>query len=79
MFERGITDADVNAVLLAGDEIAGYPDDRPYASRLLLGWRGDMPLHVVAAYNPSDGEQIVITVYEPDPELWEVGFRRRKS
>ena len=34
---------------------------------------------VVAAYNPRDDEQIVITVYEPDPALWLDGFRRRKQ
>ena len=34
-----------------GEEIAAYPDDTPYPSRPLLGWRGDKPLHVVVAYN----------------------------
>ncbi|MBI4193513.1 MAG: DUF4258 domain-containing protein [Betaproteobacteria bacterium] len=79
MFERGITEAEVARVLSEGEEIAAYPDDTPYPSRLLLGWRGDHPLHVVAAYNEQDGEQIVITVYEPDPLLWEDGFRRRRQ
>jgi hypothetical protein len=78
MFERGITEADVGRVLSEGEEIAAYPDDTPYPSRLLLGWRGNHPLHVVAAYNAQDDEQIVITVYEPDPALWEDGFRRRR-
>ena len=59
--------------------VAAYPDDTPYPSRLVLAWRGDKPLHVVAAYNAQDDEQIVITVYEPDPALWEDGFRRRKQ
>ena len=49
MFERGITDADVHTVLSEGEEIAAYPEDTPYPSWLLLGWRGDNPLHVVAA------------------------------
>lgn len=78
MFERGITVTDVDDALSKGEEIAAYPDDRPYASRLLLGWRGGEPLHVVAAYNAMDDEQIVITVYEPDPALWDDEFRRRK-
>ena len=50
MFERRITEADVDKVLAEGEEIVSYPDDVPYASRLLLGWRGDQPLHVMAAY-----------------------------
>ncbi len=78
MFERGITEAEVDKVLSEGKEIAAYPEDTPYASRLLLGWRRDRPLHVVAAYNAQDDEEIVITVYEPDPALWDVGFSRRR-
>jgi hypothetical protein len=35
-------------------------------------------MHVVVAHNLSENELIVITVYEPDPELWEADFRRRK-
>ncbi len=79
MFERGITEAEVDKVLSEGDEIAAYLDDLPYPSRLLLGWRGDRPLHVVVAYNMRDDEQIVITVYEPDPVQWDEGFRWRKQ
>ena len=79
MFERGITEAEVHKALSEGEEIADYPEDLPYPSRLLLGWRGDRPLHVVVAYNARDDEQIVITVYEPDPAQWDDGFRRRKQ
>lgn len=79
MFERGITEAEVHKAMSEGEEIASYPDDLPYPSRLLLGWRGDRPLHVVVAYNARDDEEIVITVYEPDPAQWEDGFRRRKQ
>ena len=79
MFERRITDADVANVLAEGEKIATYPDDQPYPSRLLLGWRGTRPLHVVAAYNAANDEEVVVTVYEPDPKLWDDEFRRRKS
>lgn len=79
MFERGISEAQVREVLESGEEITAYPDDKPYPSRLLLGWRGERPLHVVAAYNARDDEEIVITVYEPEAALWEDGFKRRRS
>ena len=36
MFERGITDGDVREILAAGETIEEYPDDTPYASRLVL-------------------------------------------
>ncbi|MGC2519872.1 MAG: DUF4258 domain-containing protein [Burkholderiales bacterium] len=39
MFERGITEEEVHRVLSEGDVIAAYPEDQPYPSRLLLGWR----------------------------------------
>jgi hypothetical protein len=79
MFERRLNAEDVEAVIEGGETIEDYPDDRPYPSRLVLGWRGVRPLHVVAAHNLSENEFIVVTVYEPDPELWEADFRRRKT
>jgi hypothetical protein len=31
------------------------------------------------AHNLSEHELVVITVNEPDPELWEADFRRRRT
>jgi hypothetical protein len=55
------------------------PDDTPYPSRLVLGWQGSRPIHVVAADNADADETIVITVYEPGTDQWEAGFQRRRS
>lgn len=77
MFQRSISTADVAAVLTEGKCIIDYPEDTPYPSRLMLGWRGERPIHIVAADTPEN-ETIVITVYEPDPALWEPGFERKK-
>lgn len=78
MFERQISEDDVRHVLDTGEVIRGYPEDKPYPSRLLLGWRGSRPLHVVAADATDEDAVIIITVYEPSPDLWEADFRRRK-
>jgi hypothetical protein len=78
MFECGISEAGVQNVLVTGEEIATYPDDAPYASRLVLGWRDQQPVHVVVPDNSQNDEQIVITVYEPDPTLWSQDSRRRR-
>ena len=78
MFQRRISEEDVKHVLATGEVIESYPNDLPYPSKLLLGWRGNRPLHVVAADNVESGEPIIITVYEPDPQEWEAGFARRK-
>ena len=78
MFERSIGVEDVEAVLDSGEIVESYPEDRPYPSRVMLGWRGEQALHVVVAENPGDNELIVITAYEPDAAQWEPGFKRRK-
>lgn len=79
MFERRISVEDVNAALANGKIIENYPNDTPYQSRLLLGYAAARPLHVVVADNASDEEQIIITVYEPDPAQWELTFTLRKK
>ena len=79
MFERSIRPEDVGEVLAAGEVIMGYPEDSPFPSRLVLGWRGSRPIHVVAADNPRTGETIVISSYEPDPRRWSADFRRRRT
>lgn len=78
MFERQFSTDDINAVVAGGETIEDYPDDKPYPSRLVLSRVGERPVHVVVAHNLSENELIVITVYEPDRELWEADFRRRK-
>jgi hypothetical protein len=79
MFQRQISTDDVRHVLETGVIIENYPDDQPYPSRLVMGWCGQRPLHVVAADNAATQETIVITVYEPDPDQWEAGFTRRQQ
>ena len=78
MFQYSVSEEDVRQILLAGEVIQQYLEDRPYPSRLVLGWHGSRPIHVVAAYNVDDRETIVITVYEPDPDQWEPDFRRKR-
>jgi hypothetical protein len=79
MFERGIAKEDIRHVLETGKTIEAYPEDQPYRSRLVLGWVGPRPIHVVVADNPLQQETIVITVYEPDPTRWETGFEGRRQ
>jgi hypothetical protein len=78
MYQRRINEDQVRHVVETGETIEDYPEDFPYPSRLVLGWEGLRPIHVVVADNPDDKENIVITVYEPDPSEWETDFKRRK-
>ena len=77
MFQRGISPETVSALLQSGDVIASYPDDKPYPSVLLLGFVQQQPVHAVVARDPVTGTCYVVTVYCPDPLLWESDFRKK--
>ena len=77
MFERGISAEDVRQVLATGDVIGEYRDDTPHPSRLILGFRDDRPIRIVAADNADTSETAIITVYEPDPAKWDSTFSRK--
>ena len=57
--------------------IEDYPEDPRGHSHLLLGWLpGGESLHVCCAVH--EDELIIITVYRPDPAIWETDWRTRK-
>lgn len=78
MFERGISEKKVRQVLEAGDVIENYSAEMPEPSRLILGFQGKRPFHVVASENTETNETTIITVYVPDPEKWKKDFRSRR-
>jgi hypothetical protein len=78
MFEREVSTADVRSVLENGHTIETYAD-KDYPARLVLGRSGRRTLHVVIAENSADGENIVVTAYQPERAHWEAGFERRKT
>ena len=79
MFERGISRADVREVVDSGETIAEYPEDKPYPSKLLLGFSGGRPVHVVVGFEAPAGKCYVITAYIPDPAQWNEGFKTRRK
>lgn len=79
MAERDISREDVETIVNSGEIIREYADDTPLPSRLILGWSEDRPLHVVAADDTESNETIVITVYEPDADIWNDDFRSKKA
>jgi Domain of unknown function (DUF4258) len=78
MFQRRISEEEVKHVVAVGEIVEAYPEDKPFPSRLMLGWIGSRPVHVVVADNVAAQEAIIVTVYQPDAEEWETGFKRRK-
>jgi hypothetical protein len=58
--------------------IEDYPEDKYGPSCLILGFtRMGRPLHIQCSY-PSRPIVKIITLYEPDPDLW-IDFRIRKK
>lgn len=79
MFARNISVEEVTVVLREGQAIEVYSDDKPYPSCLLLGRAGGRNLHIVAAQDPANSGCIVVTAYEPGPNVWESDFRTRRK
>lgn len=79
MFSRQITAQDVRDALSSGEVIVEYPQDRPYPSRLVLGYASGRPLHIVVAEDQVGAQLVVITVYEPDAALWQEDYRTRRK
>ena len=78
MFERNVTVKKVRDALETGEVIEDYSSEMPEPSRLLLGFQGKRPFHVVTSENPAANELTVITVYLPDPNKWKKDFRSRR-
>ena len=78
MFERNVTVKKVREALETGEVIEDYSSEMPEPSRLLLGFQGKRPFHVVTSENPVANELTVITVYLPDPNKWKKDFRSRR-
>jgi hypothetical protein len=79
MFERTIAPNVIRDVVAKGEIIATYPEDQPYPSALILGFDQARPIHVVVARNAATSECIVVTVYVPDPALWDETFKQRRT
>lgn len=64
------------AISNRAEVIEDYPDDKYRPSCLILGFtRTGRPLHVQCSY-PSRPLIKIVTVYEPDPDLW-INLRAR--
>ena len=79
MFERGISDKAVLIALELGDTIEDYSSEMQEPSRLILGFQGKHPLHVVISEHQETNEVTVITVYTPNSDKWSKDFKSRRS
>jgi len=78
MFERHVSARKVCQALQTGETIEDYSFEMPEPSRLILGFQGKRPFHVVTSENPETKEITIITVYVPDPDKWNKDFKSRR-
>lgn len=78
MFKRDISREDIKHVIRTGVIIKEYPEDKPYSSFLILGYRENRPLHIVYSVNEL-GNKIIITAYQPDSSIWNHSFNVKKK
>ena len=76
---RGISVAELEEAISSRSEvIEDYPADKYGPSCLILGFTsGGRPLHIQCSH-PSRPVIKIVTVYEPDPNLW-LDLRIRKT
>lgn len=78
MFEREIAAGKVRKALEAGDVIEDYSAEMPEPSRLVMGFQGKRPFHIVTSENMAENMITVVTVYLPDPNKWKKDGRSRR-
>jgi hypothetical protein len=79
MFERQISVRKVSQAVQTGETIEDYSSEMPEPSRLILGFQGKRPFHVVASENLETNEITIITVYAPEAGRWSRDFRGRRA
>lgn len=73
-----IREREIKEAIEAGEVIEEYHKDKPYPSFLVFGKTSiNRPLHIVCAPAETEKTLVIITVYQPNPELW-IDYRRRK-
>ena len=79
MFQRDISIEDIKIALNDFEIINNYSDDKPYPSKLIFSMVNNRPIHIVYSKNIDDNTIIIITVYEPNFDIWQKDFKTRKK
>ena len=78
LFQRNISQEDIEKALLNGEIIEEYENDYPYPSCLVYGITIDnQAIHVVCGVN--EVEVWIITAYYPDDIKWKDDLKTRKE
>jgi len=79
MFQRGIDPEAVARIVSDAEVVIEYPEDQPFPSALLLGYDGKQAIHAVIAREPATGNCHLVTIYWPDPAIWDESFKKRRA
>jgi len=79
MLERNIKRIDVKRVIIEGEMIENYEDDKPFPSALFFKFINNRPLHALVAFDEKQNEAYIITAYEPTLEIFESDYKTRKK
>lgn len=78
MAERDIRPFEVKFCLANGETIASYPNAKPFPAFLFLVHLNQRNLHVCVSKD-ENGACIIITVYIPDENEWDIDFKTKKQ
>ncbi len=79
LIEEDLTIASVLDIIINGELIKEYSDDKPYPSILILGYYDNKPVHVVCSYNHNVEKVHIITNYKPSLDFYEPDFKTRRK
>jgi hypothetical protein len=76
--QRGIKAKDIRNVVMTGEIIEQYPNDKPFPSCLIMGKSvSGRVIHTVISDEGSCSG--FITAYYPDEDIWEDDYKTRKE
>lgn len=77
--ERNIAQKAVLEVILEGEIIEEYLEDKPFPSCLIFKIVQGEPLHVVVSFDEETKKAYIITAYKPSLDKFESNFKRRRE
>ena len=82
LFERSISEEDIEYAIDNGNVISEYPDDKPYPSVLVHCMVNNEPLHIVYSIDKNEQKEkiyVVITAYRPSVKEWNNNYKTRRE
>jgi len=82
LFERSISEEDIEYAIDNGDIISEYSDDKPYPSFLVHCMVNNKPLHVVYAIDDKEQQgknYVLITAYRPSDKEWHNDYKTSRE